>query len=172
MSNTPLRNILVYASGGIGKSTLLATAAAYVWKTFGKKTRVVNADGGGTSSAFQGLIEEGIVNIWHVDQWDSKSIFLVLDLATKGWWPSDPSVPNSTLLAPAREWKECPLCHEDCGAKALTAVEACASCKKPIPSGVNLNFHRDPINGLEDVGLVAFEGFTSFGDLFDRRPVS
>lgn len=169
MSNSPLRNILIYAAGGIGKSTLLATAAAYVWKTFGKKTRVINADGGGTSSAFQGLMEEGIVDLWHVDQWDSRSIFLILDLATKGWWPVDPTVPNSPLQAPSREWKECPLCNNDSGAKPLTAVAKCISCGKDIPSGVNMKFHRDPINGLEEVGLVAFEGFTSFGDLFMRR---
>lgn len=167
--SSPDRNLLIYGSGGIGKSTCLATAAAYVWKTRGKKTRVINADGGGTSSSQQGLIEEGIVEIWNIDQWEDKSIFLSLDLATKGWWPQDVNTPNSALLPPAREWKECPLCGSDVGAKGLTAVKDCGSCGKLIPSGVSLRFHRDAINGLESVGLVGFEGFTSFGDLLMRR---
>lgn len=167
--NGPLRNILIYGSGGIGKSTCIATAAAYVWKTYKKKSRIVNADGGGTSSALSGLIDEGIVEIWNIDTFDSKSIFLILDLACKGWWPEDVETPNSTLLSPAKEWKECPSCQKDSGAKGLTSIAKCISCGKEIPPGVSLKFHRDPINGLEDVGLLAFEGFTSFGDLFMRR---
>jgi hypothetical protein len=169
MSNTPLRNILLYGSGGIGKSTTLATAVAYVWKTFKRKSRIVNADGGGTASALQAFVEEGIAEIWNVDQWDEKSIFLSLDLATKGWWPKDAGTPNAELLAPAKEWKECPSCHGDTGAKGLTAVTKCGACGKDVPPGVSLKFHREPINGLESVGLVGFEGFTSFGDLLMRR---
>lgn len=167
--NQLLRNMLLYGSGGIGKSTCLATAAAYVWKAKGKKTRIVNADGGGTSSSLQGLMEEGIVEVWNVDQWDEKSIFLTLDLATKGWWPKDVNTPNSELLPPAQEWKECPFCFKDTGAKGLAAVKVCELCKHELPSGLSLVFHRDPINGLENVGLVGFEGFTSFGDLLMRR---
>ncbi|MGH7274484.1 MAG: hypothetical protein ACREIQ_08525, partial [Nitrospiria bacterium] len=97
------RNILIYGSGGVGKSSLAAQAAAFEWSKTGRRTRVVNADGGGTASAFQALVELGRAEIWDVDQWDASSIFTMLDQASKGWWPSDVGMPNSPLLPPTKD---------------------------------------------------------------------
>lgn len=119
--------------------------------------------------AFQALLEEGIADMWHVDQWDEKSIFSTLDLATKGYWPSDPGTPNSPLVAAVKEWKPCPFCNGDSGAKGLGMVPKCGTCGTVFQTGTVLKVQREPINGMEDVGLVVFEGMTSFGELLIRR---
>jgi hypothetical protein len=153
----------------MGKSTLLASAAAHVWKTSKKKTRVVGADGGGTTTALKILMDEGIVDYWPIDSWDEKSIFYTLDMATKGWWPEDVSTPNSTLVPPSREYKACPSCGGDSGAKGLTMVPKCISCSHPFAAGTTLRITREPLGPFANVGLVGFEGLTSFGDLLLRR---
>lgn len=163
------RSILIYGAGGAGKSSRAAEAAAWVYKQSGLHTRVINADPGGTAVAFQALTEEGIAELWHVDQWDEKSIFSTLDLATKGWWPLDPSIPNSPLQPCVREWKACPFCGLDSGAKGFGMVPKCLACGETYQSGMVLPIRRDPINGMEKVGLVVFEGMTSFGELLLRR---
>lgn len=89
---------LIYGAGGAGKSTLLAQLAAHTHKTYGKKTRIIGADGGGTK-AFQPLIRRGIVEYWPVDLWE-KDIWTTLGRAAKGWWPSKLDTPNSPLLPP------------------------------------------------------------------------
>src|SRR3990172_128194 len=163
------RNILLYGAGGSGKSTLAAQAAQFTWESAGKKTRVVNADGGGTESAFQALIDLGRAEVWNVDTWDGSSIFAVLDLASKGWWPSDTQSPNSPLLPPTKDWRPCPTCGKDSGASGLAMVTKCAACGVAYGSGTLLPVRRDPINGLEGTGLVVFEGLTAFGELLLRR---
>lgn len=166
---TPSRNILLYGAGGIGKSTRLAEAIRYIWERYGKKTRVVGADGGGTTSAIGIEMEEGHAEYWPIDQWDEKSIFLTLDLATKGWWPEDATNPNSPLVPPAKEYKPCPMCGGDSGAKGLTMVSTCVTCKKPFPPGTVLRMVREPEGDFKNVGMVGFEGLTSFGDLLLQR---
>lgn len=147
----------------------MAEGAAYVWKKFGKRTRVVNADGGGSEKALAALVEEGIVSVWNIDQWDERSIFYTLDMATKGWWPEDVSTPNSPLVSPTKEWKPCPTCGGDSGAKGLTMVPKCVSCGTTFGAGTTLKLVREPVGAFASVGLVGFEGLTSFGDLLLRR---
>lgn len=163
------RNILIYGGGGIGKSTRVAEVAAWMWKKHGKKSRVAGADGGGTTSALQILMDEGIVSYWPIDQWDEKSIFMTLDLATKGYWPEDVNTPNSALIPPCTEMKLCPFCGGDSGAKGLTMTPKCAACGKPFPPGMVLKMIREPKGEFKDVGMVGFEGLTSFGDLLLQR---
>lgn len=144
-------------------------AAVHVWKTLGKRTRVVNADGGGTREGFSGLIEEGIADVWDIDTWDEKSIFENIELATKGYWPEDPGTPNSRLLEPTRDWRECPTCHGDSGGRSLTMPPKCISCGIAFAAGQLLPVRRDLINGMGEIGLVVFEGMTSFGENFLSR---
>jgi hypothetical protein len=164
----PRSLMLVYAAGGLGKSTLLALTAAHAYKSEGKRTRVVGADGGGTKP-FQPLIDKGIVEYWPIDQWDEKSIFANLDFATKGWWPSDLGSINSDLVPPYREWRQCIFCEGDSGAGAVGMVEKCESCKKPFPKGTRLKKKFELLNGMEDVGVYGFEGLTAFGNLLLQR---
>jgi len=164
----PLQTILFYGKGGIGKSTLIAQAAAYIHKTTGKKTRVVNADGGGTQGALEGLVEEGIVEIWNIDL-EEQGIFAALNAATKGYWPTDPSTPNSVVLPPVKVWRKCIFCGGISGAKALTMVKNCEACKKEFPSGTLLPIEYELINGIEQIGAYAFEGMTSLGEILLNR---
>lgn len=142
--------------------------AAYEWKKDGKKSRVVTADGGG-EKAFQPLVDKGIVDIWAIDSYNEASIFQNLELATKGWWPEDPSVPDSPLRAPLKMVKLCPFCQKDTGAVGMGQPQGCPSCKKPFGAGVRLEKVVEPINGFQDVGCYIFEGATSFGRLMLDR---
>jgi hypothetical protein len=166
---TPKNVTLVYGQGGMGKSTLGAQLAAYTFKTLKKKTRVINMDGGGTANAYSGLLEKGIAEIWNVDQWDEKSLFLTLDLATKGWWPEDPNEPNSALLPPFGKWKECPSCQKDVGAKGYALPPKCGSCGALLAAGTFCKTRTTYANGFDAVGAEVFEGFTSFGEALLRR---
>jgi hypothetical protein len=160
---------LIYGAGGMGKSTLGAQLAAFTFKSSGKKTRVVNMDGGGTSNAYSVLLEKGIASIWNLDHWDEKSLFLTLDLATKGWWPEDSTEPNSPLLPPFMKWKECPACGKDVGAKGFSLPPKCASCGVTLAAGIFCKTKTTYANGFDAVGAVVFEGFTSFGEALLRR---
>lgn len=166
---TPDSVSLIYGAGGMGKSTLGAQLAAFIYKTTGKKTRVVNADGGGTANAYSVLLEKGIAEIWPIDQWDEKSLFLTLDLATKGWWPEDTTEPNSPLLAPFEKWKECPSCHKNVGAKGFSLPPKCGACGTTLAAGTFCKTRTTYANGFDAVGAVVFEGFTSFGEALLRR---
>ena len=166
---TPKSVTMIYGAGGMGKSTLGAQLAAHIYKTLGKKTRVINADGGGTANAYSVLLEKGIAEIWPIDQWDERSLFLTLDLATKGWWPEDTKEPNSPLLPPFQKWKECPSCQKDVGAKGFSLPPKCSSCGAVLAAGTFCKTRTTYANGFDVVGAVVFEGFTSFGEALLRR---
>jgi len=166
---SPDNVVMIYGQGGLGKSTLGAQAAAWEYKKTGKLTRVVNADGGGTVNAYAPLIEAGVAQIWNVDLWDEASTFLNLEKASKGFWPEDPSEPNSPLVAPYHKWKECPSCKGDVGAKGVNLPKKCASCDTPIAAGTFCSTKLTLTEEFDKVGVVVFEGFTSYGDILMRR---
>jgi hypothetical protein len=166
---SPANVVMIYAQGGMGKSTLGAQAAAYVHKKFGMKTRVVNADGGGTVNAHAPLIEMGVVSMWNIDLWDEKSTFYNIEQASKGYWPEDVTEPNSPLLPPFESYKECPLCKDNVGAKGFNLPPKCASCGKILPAGTFCKGKTVILPSFEGVGAVIFEGFTSFGEVLMRR---
>jgi hypothetical protein len=150
----PEHLVLLYGSGGAGKSSLLAQMAVHVYKAFGLKTRIVGADGGGTKP-FQVLMKKGIVEYWPIDLWD-RDIWTTYDRATMGWWPEDINVPNSKLLPPYKEHNVCPFCG-----KFTVSVSACTSCKKPIPAGATMKVEREPQNRAETVGAYGFESIAA-----------
>jgi hypothetical protein len=114
-------------------------------------------------------MDEGIIQYWPIDQWDIKGIFHNIDLATKGWWPENPEIPNAPLRNCVEEWRPCPSCGGNSGAGALTMKESCASCGVKFPAGTLLPVVKKAINGLEEVGAVCFEGFSIFGDMMLSR---
>lgn len=164
------RNQLLYGAGASGKSTRLAEASEYMWKTQKKRTRVVNADGGGTRSAFQHLIDHGVAEVWDIDLWaEQRSIFDLLDLATKGWWPTNLDSPGSTLAPAIMEWMLCPSCGQKLtsSGSGFSTPKQCSSCSTPIGAGVLPTSAR--VVHPPDLGLICFEGLTAFGELMLRR---
>jgi hypothetical protein len=152
----PEHIVLLYGSGGAGKSSLLNQLAVHVWKTFGKKTRIVGADGGGTKP-FQVLMKKGIIDYWPIDLWEH-DVWTTYDRATSGWWPEDVNIPNSRLQPSFKEHNICPFC------KGRTkSIPACSLCKKPIPAGTTMVVEREPQNGAEEVGAVGFESIAALG---------
>lgn len=158
-------SVLLYGAGGAGKTHALATLARYVNTTTGKRMRVISADGGGVSP-LRGLIKEGLVDVWYIDQWEKP--FQHLEQAVRGSWPVAPT-PNSPLVVGIREWKPCPSCKGDTGGGAFGATAKCNACGKTFAAGTVLPVQRDAINGLEGVGAYAFEGLTALGDLLMRK---
>jgi hypothetical protein len=167
-SKGPVHLFLIYAQGGMGKSTLLAQLAAYVKKHRGLKTRIIGADGGGTK-AFKPLMDKGIVDYWPIDLWDEKSMFHTLDFATKGYWPSDVDTPNSDLLPPTKEFRPCNKCEKDSGSVGLAQVAKCIACGETFGPGVRLPKKIELIDGAEEVGATCLEGATAFGNLLLNR---
>lgn len=160
--------MLLYGGAGLGKSTLCAQTAAYVWKKWGKKTRVVGGDGGG-NKAFAPLIEKGVVEYWAVDTYAEGSIFANLTMATKGWWPENPLDIDSPLLPNLKRWKPCPFCGVDTESVGPAQNKACPGCKKPFPSTLRLEQKVEAVNGFDEVGAYVFEGATAFGRLMLNR---
>ena len=166
---TPENVIMIYGQGGMGKSTLGAQAAAFIWKTFGKKTLVFNTDGGGTHNAHAPLIDAGVTRIWNIDQWEEKSLFYYLEKASRGFFPTDEGEPNSELVAPYRKWRECPHCGGDVGATGFALPRSCGACSKALAAGSFCRIRADVEPWFEEIGCVIFEGMTSFGDHIMRR---
>ena len=156
------RRLLLYAEGGAGKSSQAAKAADWIWEKRGLRTRVVNADGGGTQGVFQSLIDKGACDYWDVDTWDQSSIFEMLDLATKGWWPSDPEVPNSPLEETFPQYRECTSCKAP---NPVTPGKQCLKCGTVFGAGTVLPLRQR----TGDIGCYIFEGMTAFGELLLRR---
>ncbi len=152
----PHHLMLLYGAGGGGKSTLLAQMAVHVWKTFGKKTRIIGADGGGTKP-FQVLMKKGLVEYWPIDLWDH-DLWITYDRASQGWWPEDVNVRNSKLLPPYKEHDLCPYCKG-----RTTKIDRCSSCSKPIPPGNTIRTELEPLYGAETVGAYGFESIAALG---------
>ena len=166
---TPSNVIMIYGQGGMGKSTLGAQAAAYTYKVRGKKTLVINTDGGGTANAHAPLIEAGVTRIWNLDQWEEKSLFYYLEKASRGFFPLNEKEPNSELVAPYRKWRECPHCNGDVGATGFALPRNCTACKKALAAGSFCRIRAEVEPWFSDVGCVIFEGMTSFGDHILRK---
>ena len=110
---------LIYGATGTYKTSQIGQAALYILDKYGKKTRLVSADGGGWAP-IQSLVDAGIVEVWPIR--NRQYVIESIDKACQGWWPLDPADPMSEIVSPLD-----------------------ARCK------------------LRDIGMIAYEGLTSFG---------
>jgi energy-coupling factor transporter ATP-binding protein EcfA2 len=102
--------ILLSGDTGSGKSSLIATAAEYLYQTTGKAMRLYTCDGGGYPEAVEVAIHRGMIEPWRlrtrVGSGGEGLIEETCARASQGWWPKefiDPlqgTVPEGVELQP------------------------------------------------------------------------
>lgn len=166
---------LFYGASGTTKTSNIGRAALYILKKYGKRTRLVSADGGGWEP-IDPLVQEGIVIPWAIRLRQHR--VETMDKACQGYWPRDVENPLSVLEPPTvRSYTaECHRCRVDgkptviFGPASTTPTNLiCPKCKatigtREIDVHISEKQHANPANDLRDIGLVAYEGLTSFGD--------
>lgn len=88
---------LVWGASGTGKTENVGEVCKYVFKKYGKLTRVVSADGGGIGPN-TGLAKAGILEFWALNAW--KNPIANLERAIKGYWPLRLNDPDSPIVPP------------------------------------------------------------------------
>lgn len=151
------KQIALYASGGVGKTNMLATLAKHIWKTTQKKTRVITVDGGGVGPLSVG-IELGAVEALQCDSWPFP--FRYMDLLSRGFWPLNPksAEPWKTLAPPEKQ--------PDWGSVGAYAVEGMTAV-----GTVLMNTMRDRRANGEQIGAMDGKNLGNFSDGDDSGKV-
>jgi hypothetical protein len=168
--NTPT---LILGPSGSGKSSLLATAAEYVWETYRKVTHYALIDGGGFPMQMQALINVGIVRFWRARTRTGQGLAQeTCQRISQGWWPAeiDPRTgqtkPDVKLVAPVqtRYTMRCGKGHvvKVVPFRSLLTAQLCPTCKDMVNDSnkiVETETHQTP--GFEQVGALMIDGLTS-----------
>ncbi len=166
---------LIMGISGSGKTSLLATYAIWIWKTWGKVTLFYSVDGGGFPALVQELIDLGIIRIWRCrtrsgDQ--GELAFETCQRATQGWWPSKidaasgETEPSVRLVPPVTQaFKQyCPNGHllKTVPFQKLLTPQICKTCKEHTTiANQKVEIVSERTKGFEDVGGAAYDGITS-----------
>ena len=115
----PGETLGVVGESGSGKSSLIATAAEYLWETHKKILFLYSCDLGGYPDKVNSLIQLGIIWVWKLRT--RGEVLETCSRASQGWWPVEfldtktGEVASNAKLVPA-EMKEytlsCPNGHE------------------------------------------------------------
>ena len=173
---------LIYGDTGTGKTTLVATYAEYIWKTFKKKFRYYAGDLGGFGDLMLGLQAAGIVEVCRFQSIDPDGTgqmpIGVCAKITQGWWPEEGSwdpesglcVKGAKLVPPAQVWFSM-LCKNGHVAKramtqTLLIATACPTCKTMTNKENCLEIKKETIvnPGFEDIGGVGYDSLTSMSE--------
>lgn len=169
--NTAL--LLIGVPGG-GKTSLIGTAAEYIWETSKKVTLLYSWDGGAIPTGVQKLMQQGIIRFWRCRTRSSEGLGIeTLYLATKGYWPrsinaeTGETSPAVDLVPPVTTayTVSCSKTGEKLAqlpARGLVGPIFCTPCKTLHAVNeltVVEDVHRT--RGFEQVGAVAFDGLTS-----------
>ena len=84
-----------------GKSLAIERLAKHFYEKTGKSTRVYIGDGGGETYNTEGLVDDGIIELFDYSVLSFPQT--VLKLMTKYWWPKDWRDPASKLVAPSAD---------------------------------------------------------------------
>lgn len=162
------QTVLIWGPTESGKSGLLATAARGYYQATKRKVRLVTAESAQSGSQLAGLIAEGIVQPWFLDN-RADTPFERIYQACLGYWPIDPNEPLSPLV-PAFTYRYEAKCDK-CG-KLLYGSEApakdvnlltCKPCQLPaIQRTIRVPNER---NGIQEIGMYLFEGLTEFSEM-------
>lgn len=152
---------LIYGATGLYKTSQIGWAATYIHEKYGKKTRMVTADGGGWAP-LQSFIDAGIIEVWPIR--NRPFLIEAIDKACQGWWPVEVDDPKSPLEPPSANRS-----IRDVGLYAfegLTSFGSGIMSKIKVP-GVQLS--QDPNYVLRD-GETDYAGgsIAAFGFVQDR----
>lgn len=167
--------VLVGGNTGSGKSSLLATAAEYLYETTGKALRLYTCDPGGYPERVEVAIHRGMIEPWRlrtrVGSGGEGLIEETCRKASQGWWPAEfldakqGEVPEGVALVPPYVTSYVLLCAQGHEVKRTT-VRAnlqpvlCATCKA-MASAENGKVSRQVQATAPHVGGFAFDGLTS-----------
>jgi hypothetical protein len=88
---------LIYAETGHGKTSLLATLILWMWRRYGKKSRLYTAD---NYEILRPFITAGLLEVWNLRETPLKWALDVMRKAARGYW-YDPK--TQKLVAPTVE---------------------------------------------------------------------
>lgn len=169
-----------------GKSSLLATAAEYVWETYHKVSMLYLSDGGGLPLQVQSLVNLGIIWIWRMRSRSAEGLsHETCQRAAAGYWPHQINpetgeTPDDVELVAPYTTAISVFCPQNHLVKVV-ALDAqlrqgmsCPTCKT-IVNTTNMRTERSvtPTPGFEVVGARFYDGLTSMltwgiNDLTDR----
>lgn len=165
-----------------GKTTLIATAAEYIYETWGKILVLYTAELGGFSARVEQRVRQGLIRPVRMRTRDDEAgslSFETLQLCSKGYMPvrflnpfegeMEQGVP---MIGPTTTVHE-QFCG-GCGAsvirtryKSKLKNTTCPACKKPVTlvTGTIVSTVQQT-KGFENIGGLGFDGLTSFSDWY------
>lgn len=162
---------------GSGKTTLLATAAEYLYETYGEISGYYFADLGGYPDRMNALIHHGIVRVFRMRTRGMDLSFETAQLSSMGYWPAqvlDPmtgEVPYGVpMIPPVRR-----LYHQTCTcghtrtlrAKSQLAVGNCPNCSQRIAVAATKVVEEQSLTpGLDKIRMRMYDGLTSFSEWY------
>ncbi len=174
--------LMLMGDTGSGKSTLMATYADWVWKTYRKVTYYYLFDLGGVPTEIMVLVQKGIIRLWKARLRTGSGLALdTMHKATLGHWPkvwnpaTGESAPDVELVAPRGSVfvAKCPLGHEIIRTKIKAMVKAtlCRKCSPPkMVSLTDMQVSEQVLisPGFADRGAAIFDGISSMSDIVMR----
>lgn len=162
---------------GSGKTTLLATAAEYLYETYGAISGYYFADLGGYPDRMNALIHHGIVRVFRMRTRGMDLSFETAQLSSMGYWPAqvlDPmtgEVPYGVpMIPPVRR-----LYHQTCTCghtrtlrvKSQLAVGNCPNCNQRIAVAATKVVEEQSLTpGLDKIRMRMYDGLTSFSEWY------
>lgn len=168
----------LYGITGVGKTSLIVTAAEEAWEVYGATTHYYSSDLGGWGAKLLSLIKLGIVRAYYMR--NHINAFETMELVSQGAWPEaiqDPmtglAAPDVRLVLPRQtRWQlVCPNGHAllptyaEQG-QALAASLICGVCQQPTTATNALRVDKVIIRnkGFKSVGHRAYDSFTQMNE--------
>jgi hypothetical protein len=164
---------LIIGISGSGKSSLLATAAEYLWEVHQRILLLYCWDGGAIPTIVQRRMRQGLIRFWRARTRSAEGLAIeTLYLATKGYWPrrinpetgeTDPAVQMVPPVTTKYELS-CPTGHplQTVPTPSMIVPTYCTDCKQMMtPSDLQVKETVLRTKGFELVGGVAFDSLSS-----------
>lgn len=167
--------LLLTGDSGSGKSSLIATAAEYLWETQKKKLRLYTCDAGGFPNKVEVAVRHKLIEVWRmrtrVGGGGEGLVEETCAQASLGAWPAQVDShgsgdsPERVSLVPFTSVQFILKCAEGHEVKrgnveAGLAPALCPTCKKQVTL-INGSVVREVIPNFPHVGAIAFDSLTS-----------